>query len=343
MTTELGKLKEQKFPRCHKETAWDEHALKLEMSCRTRGNATKVMNGEHRTEVTAPGENGACGVDETAKANENNRVHADSIKTMPNRTLTRIAKNSKSLQFPTGCAKTVLENLEKELWGSMLVKKRKLTRIFETTAKLDCLKNPVKCLDKLIDAQEQLEEDCDVDRTIDDILEQLIKMLGEDFDNTKNEVRKALRAKQVTNMDEVKEELREVCQEILGEKLTKIKVANDSSEEDETEEKAMPARQHYINPEIPNVAFVASNQDTNNRTPWQFQRAFKGMCNRCGAQGHKGADCPNLKTEAQNTSNLQTTNQQNNVNNDPFQPKCESCGRAHQTYNCYSLEVNKAN
>ena len=105
----------------------------------------------------------------------------------------------------------------------------------------------------------------------------------------------------------------------------------------------MSATQHHINPDIPNFAFIASNQDTNNRTPWQFQRAFKGMCNRCGAQRHKGADCPNLKAEAQNTSNLQTTNQKYNVNTDPFQPKGESCGRAHQTYNCYNLEVNKAN
>ena len=144
MTTELGKLKKLKFPRCHKETAWDEHVSKLEMACRTRVNATKVINGVHRTKVTAPDENIACGVDDTAKANENNRVHADSIQAMPNRTLTRIVKNSKSLQSPTGCAKTALENLEKELWGSTLVKKRKLKRIFETTAKLEFLKNPVK-------------------------------------------------------------------------------------------------------------------------------------------------------------------------------------------------------
>ena len=119
MVTDLGKLKEQKFPKYYKETVWNEYSLKLEMSCSIRGNDTKVIQGIYLNEVTAPDANGVyADPNDTAKAAENNRVHADLIQAMSDRTLTIIIKNSKSDKFPTGCAKTALQNLEKELWGS---------------------------------------------------------------------------------------------------------------------------------------------------------------------------------------------------------------------------------
>ena len=91
MATDLGKLKEQKFPRYTKGTPWDEYFTKLKVACRTRGNATQVIYGTYMNDITEP--DPVTGVyadaDDTARAAENDRVFADLILAMPNDTLTK--------------------------------------------------------------------------------------------------------------------------------------------------------------------------------------------------------------------------------------------------------------
>ena len=47
----------------------------------------------------------------------------------------------------------------------------------------------------------------------------------------KNDIRKSLRAKQIIDLEAIKEELRDIYQEILDEKSTKIRVTNNLSDE----------------------------------------------------------------------------------------------------------------
>ena len=87
------------------------------------------------------------------------------------------------------------------------------------------------------------------------------------------------------DLDEVKEQVR--SRHI---RICKHKGIDPQTAEDEDTEKALAAK--------------------------QFKRPFKGMCNTCGKQGHKSADCwENEKNKSKRPANWRSSKSKNNNNN----------------------------
>ena len=200
MTTELGKLKELKFPKYVKGMTWEDYYLKLISAASTRGRAAEAMKGrfvglmpvvtEDATGaevITAPSGtvSTALTADHLAVQKENNRAFAELLMAMPGGRLTKIASKAKSPQFPDGCVFTAVKNLKTEISKVSPGNKTKLKNLFEKDKTLDKRKNPAKYLDGLIDVRDELKDKCNCMKTDEDIVDQMLKVLSSEWNYTK--------------------------------------------------------------------------------------------------------------------------------------------------------------
>ena len=95
---------------------------------------------------------------------------------------------------------------------------------------------------------------------IEDYIEHILESLPVEYDAIIESLHKDLNSCGFLDLDEVKEQVRSRHSTIC-----KHKGIDPQTAEDEDTEKALAAK--------------------------QFKRPFKGMCNTCGKQGHKSADC----------------------------------------------------
>ena len=74
-----------------------------------------------------------------------------------------------------------------------------------------------------------------------------------------------------------------------------------------------------------------------------FVKQFKGMCRRCGKQGHKGVDCPDGKSDGDSGANLDGNSEDNSGGAKPrFRGKCFHCGiMGHRISECKKLKAAK--
>ena len=134
---------------------------------------------------------------------------------------------------------------------------------FESSTKLTKTENLAKYLEKLITIKDILKEDLGHEKTDQDILDQLIKVLNSDYDWTRNEIKKIRRNKEDIDLDEIQDKLEERFLELKSEvkkkKPTQVisvdssggneEVLNimDASYESQNQLKVSPATQNATN------------------------------------------------------------------------------------------------
>ena len=225
MTAELGKLKELKFPKCVKGMTWEDCCLKLLSAASTRGRAAEAIKGRFMglmpvVTQDATGADVITGPDgavlnaltneHTAMQNENKRAFAELLMAMPGGRLTKIASKAKSPQFPDGCVFTAIKNLKTEISKVSPGNKSKLKNLFEKDKTLDKRKNPAKHLDGLIDVRDELEDEHNHIKSDEDIIDQMLKVLGSDWNCTKMEIKKKRRNNEAIDLKALRDEL---CEE----------------------------------------------------------------------------------------------------------------------------------
>ena len=218
---------------------------------------------------------------------------------------------------------------------------------FECSTKLERDTNPSRYLDKLIDIKDVLLDKYHYRKTPNDVIDQLIRVLGKDYDFIKTSLKREKRLKHNIDLSDLQEELEDKYREIKSEKkmtkqIKQLRVSDNSSEDEkEKSEKAMMAvqlsaasREGSIlqDPENPNIAYLVLERNEAKQQYFnRFPKQFKGLCSICGVWGHKGADCtkPNLEPQ------LHT-----GFNNAPS-PNCQICGSYfHNTRICWESKEN---
>ena len=273
---------------------------------------------------------------------------------MPGGRLTKIVSKAKSDAFPNGCVHTAMKELKAKISKVTSGNRTSLKNVFESDEKLPRNVNPSKYVDKLIDVRDELKDKYNYDKNDEDIVDQMLKVLGKDYDYVKERIRDRKREDQPINLKKLQHELEEKFEELRTSKRKSkkhINISDDSSEDsEEPEENALSAllksvgsiklengAQVFIDPKHPNMAFIGLAGNGNGLQNNYFDEQFKGSCHICGAQGHKAFQCPNKNpTATTQATQVQATTQ--------TRPPCIHCGRpTHNSRWCWELETNAAN
>ena len=242
---EMSGVKEHKLPKFTKGTPWNIYEIKLESVARTRGRMFEAIRGDFMTEMP-----GLIEVDgrmvlpelipeQLEMKKENDRAFNELIMAMPNARLTKLVNGAKSEAFPEGCVHTAVMLLKARINKTSAGNKRTLKSNFENDFKFPKGASPSKHIDTLMDIKEELKETCQCVKTDEDIVDQLIKVLGNDYAFTKERVKSDRRKGITIDLHELQEELKEVCEDIkMEKKKTKknIDLSDDSSEEEEDDD-----------------------------------------------------------------------------------------------------------
>ena len=207
-------------------------------------------------------------------------------------------------------------------------------------------KNPAKYIAKLEEVRQDLRTKYSYERTDEDIIDQVIKVVGKEYEYTIEEIKSDRRRNRNSTLEQVKEAFNERYLKLKRERENKkkskkkgIKISEDSSaDSSEEDDKGLSMITGKLTPkggiyniQLPMEALGLTGMDqqqsslrpasyqgqTNfqGQQPYQrrvtfqgqqgysgqqnyqrfipFTRQFKGLCNHCGVQGHKAADCPN--------------------------------------------------
>ena len=229
MTTELTRLKELKFPKYVKGMQWEDYYIKLLSAASTRGRASEAIKGEfmeHMPDTTVDDQGNmvmrdAQGnqVDRLSQAQtemkaENQRAFAELVMAMPGGRLTKMASKATSTKFPEGCVFTAIKHLKAEISKVSLGNKAQLKKEFEMDEILPKKKNPAKYLDKLIDLRDELEDKYNYKKSDEDIVDQMLKVLGNEWDFTKKEIKKRRRNGEDIDLRELRNELLEEFEDL---------------------------------------------------------------------------------------------------------------------------------
>ena len=308
---------------------------------------------------------------------ENGRALAEFVMTMPSGTLTRLVSKEKSEEFPEGCAHSALEALRKRVGKVSASNEGLLKESFESGEKLGKKINPAKYLIKLITIRDTLQDKYQYNKTDQDILDQMMKVLNDNYSWTKNELKKARRMNMILDLDEVQMELEERYQEIKNEKKKgkKMILSEDSLEEmDEQAFTCMPTNQPYMrkvdkgmnrmyrDPNNPHIAYIKMENGEGFERNQGFLDVKKGKGNGIGQLiPQQPTQFINKNQPNMLTNQSYNNNRQNFSYDKQFKGICYNCGAwghkgatcpekkkpcihcgkdTHRDEQCWELEVN---
>ena len=240
--SQLTSLKEIKLPKYEKGVKYSAWSRSYMSACSQRSRASDALDGkileEFRTEndVTR----------KTVLEKENKRAWSDLMSCMPFGRLTDCVGDSVSAEFPEGCAHEAWKNLKVEIIEVTQGELEDLKEEFYSLMNWPVSKNPIKAIRKLEDVRRELKATHKVVKTDDDICDQVLKALPEQYDNVVDILRSKQRNGGVT-LSEVKKELGAKYQRIMHNKKKRIsrrkkRAEVSDSDSDSEEEKGMHAR-----------------------------------------------------------------------------------------------------
>ena len=138
---------------------------------------------------------GELSAEQIEMSKENQRALAELVQAMPSGRLIRIVNKAKSDAFPEGCAYTALQHLKKKIGRVSAGNESELKKTFESEEILAKNVNPSKYVDVLLDIKDELYDKYKYIKTERDIADQLIKVLPNEFEHTRNKLRDLRRDK----------------------------------------------------------------------------------------------------------------------------------------------------
>ena len=253
--TSLKNLKEQRLPKYIKGTSWELYNIKLLGAAKTRGRMydsfTGVILKEHNDIWKVVSESNAPNAPTAAQnailkelEEENERAFDELVQCMPTERLTKIVHDEKTDTFPDGCARSAYLELERNIYETSSGNKRILKDKFERKVKFNSKANPTKYIERITSIKDELKNKYGCIKTDDDILDQLLKVLGHEYSYIKNDIKTKRRKGEDVSLKDIKEALKEEYQDIkLNSKdNSETSESNEDSSESEELEKGLCAK-----------------------------------------------------------------------------------------------------
>ena len=344
------KTEEQKLPKYVPGMSVMDFQVKYLTAAGTRGKTRMILEGEYKdilppwTYLTGGGKIRELSRTMMEIEAENKRAFAELLNCMPNGKLTALVADAKTEEYPEGCAATAWERVIEEIGKKSSDDKRRLKEMFESEHQLRPKTNPAKYIDKLVEIQKELRLKYNYEKTDEDIIDQVIKVVNDKYEFLIDQIIKDRRDGNPVTIEGVRAAFNEKHLLLKRRKARqskgKVEISDDSSDgEVEEIERGYEARStgnlrpggNAGSAGMGTRPFGAGMQ-RNYGTPNRFQpyvRRFTGMCNYCGVQGHKAVECPE---KPQNTM----WNRTRRTNG-----KCIHCNRdTHPSDKCWELDKN---
>ena len=352
---------EQKLPKYISGMGWRDYKIKYLSAAGTRGRTRMALMGEFVGKMPAwtimrTGQKIRTQTpDQDKMEKENYRAFADLVASMPSGELTYLVHESKTEEYPDGCAATAWKNLMSKIGKTSMDDRRRLKEFFESEQELSGRVNPSKYIDKLIIVKDELKEKYSYVRTDEDIIDQVIKVVNEDYSFLVEQIKSDRRRSCTMTLDEVKDAFNEKYLELKRKRRRKkgrrkkIDVSEDSSEDsDDEDERGLhgmttradgEGRRKGDGNQFGQAAMDNGEPGNTNKQHQQqqqrpyhpYMKQFKGYCNYCGKQGHKAIDCEDKKKD------LGTQGGEGKW----VRTRCPHCNKdTHPADRCFELEKN---
>ena len=202
-------LREQKLPKYNDGIGWKDFEIKYLMAAGTRGRTKEALEGKFMdlSETISDDE-------QEERELENKRAFADLIASVPGGELTRLVYESKTSQYPEGCAGTAWKNLIQKIGKSSWDDRRRLKEVFESEAELGKQVNPAEYIDKLKEVRAELKSKYDYEKTDEDIIDQVIKVVNNNYQFIIEQIKSDRRRNHEINLEEVRDNFNETYLDI---------------------------------------------------------------------------------------------------------------------------------
>ncbi len=360
----LRTMKENKLPVWVKGMSWDDYETKFLACMSTRADGYKAVTGEFLEAILADDLKSDKEISDEERGRmkaENERAYHDLIATLPHGAWLRKVKKAESSVYGGKCAASAWSALRDIIREEVDLDSRDLKNKFDDTTELDIRKKPAEHRRKLEDLRDELKYMHDIEKTDLDIIEQIFKVLPEEYNGVRDalessaepltitRVKEALKIKYSRLMDEMRE-IRALRNK--RKKKKRVIVESDSSDSDSEQGLAVDvgyATQTNISPPTHSAGYQPNNVQTMGQTVWNqgitggaqvgvygmaqnrnFRAnttfgMFRGRCNHCGEWGHMARHCPH----------------KDNNGGRMVRTACEHCGKdTHPSHKCWELEEN---
>lgn len=160
-------------------------------------------------------------VDQDKMEKENYRAFADLVASIPSVELTYLVHESKTVEYPDGCAGTAWKNLMSKIGKTSMDDRRRLKEFFESQQELSDRVNPSKYIDKLIMVKDELKVKYSYEQNDEDIIDQVLKVVNENHSFLVEQIKSDRKRSKSMTLEEVKDAFNEKYLELKNRRRRK--------------------------------------------------------------------------------------------------------------------------